>query len=93
MNADEVAPVNTGVLVAAKVYPVPDLFIERPLNEATPLTAATVAVPESIPLPGLVPMANVTFLVSVVIVLLFASVMRTVIAGVMATAAVALDGC
>ena len=93
MNAEEVAPVNTGLLVAANVYPVPDLFIERLLKVATPLTAATVAVPESVAAPGLVPIAKVTFLISVVTVLLFASVMRIVIAGLIATAAVALDGC
>src|SRR5438270_561435 len=65
LNELLVAPVNP-VLLAASVYPLPALSIERLLKVAVPLTAATVVVPLSVPLLGFVPMASVTLAVLVV---------------------------
>ena len=80
-------------LVAASVYPLPALSIERVLNVAVPLTAATVLVPASVPLglPALVPMATVTFAV-LVVRLPAASRIWTVTAGVMVAVEFALAG-
>ena len=65
LKADEVAFVRLPS-VAASVYPVPTLLIDRLLKVATPLTALTAALPLRIPPPGLLPMATVTLEVSVV---------------------------
>ena len=93
MNVLDVAPVSAGLLVAESVYPVPVLLIDRVLNVATPPDAATVAVPLSVPALGFVPIASVTFLVSEVTTLLFASRICTVIAGVMEAPAAVFVGC
>ena len=50
-------------LAAVRVYPVPTLSMDRPLNVATPATAATSIVPESFPPPGFVPIAATTWAV------------------------------
>src|SRR5438034_10612576 len=62
-------------------------------NVATPDTAATLAVPASVPPPGFVPIATVTVPVNPVTVFPRASCAVTLTAGVIATPAVALDGC
>src|SRR5437870_12262235 len=62
-------------------------------NVATPDTAATLAVPASVPPPGFVPIATVTVPVNPVAVFPSASWAVTRTAGVIATPAVAFDGC
>src|SRR6266849_6984068 len=58
LNALLVTPVRP-LPLAAKVYPLPGLSIERLLKVATPLTAVCVVVPLNVPPPGLLPMATV----------------------------------
>ncbi len=65
LNELLVTPVRP-VLVAAKVYPLPALSMERLLKVAVPLTAATVVVPLRVPLLGLLPIATVTLAVLLV---------------------------
>ena len=67
-----VAPVSP-VAVEVRVYPVPDLSIERLLNVATPPEAATVTVPDNVPPPALVPIAMVIEFVAELTVLPCAS--------------------
>src|SRR5438132_597514 len=50
LKAVLVAPVSP-LLDAARVYPVPDLLMDRSLKVATPPDAATVSVPDSVPPP------------------------------------------
>ena len=69
LKGELVAPVKPDA-VEVRVYPVPDLSIERLLNEATPLEAAAVRVPERVPEFGLVPIARVMEFVALVTVLL-----------------------
>ena len=66
--------------------------MERLLKVATPLTALTGVVPDSVPLDGFVPMAMATEALDEVTVFPPASWTITVIAGAMATPAVAFDG-
>src|SRR5260221_14031659 len=93
LNAPEVAPVSEGVLVAASVYPLPVLLIERSLNVATPPEAATVVVPLSVPPPALVPIASVTLRVSAVTTIVKTSSTRTAMAGALPAPAPAVVGC
>src|SRR5947209_15051250 len=90
-KADEVAPVSPEEL-AASVYPLPALLMERLLKVAVPLTAATVVVPLRVPLLGLVPIAIVTLAV-LLVRLPFASRICTVTAGVMDAPATVFVGC
>src|SRR5437667_37268 len=90
--AREVAPLRRPS-VAAMVYLVAYLLIERLLKMATPLLAATVTPPPRVPPPGLLLRARVTLEVSLLTRLLNVSSTCTVTAGLMAWPAVALDGC
>src|SRR5213592_1160453 len=67
--------------------------MDRLEKVATPEEAATEVVPESVPDPGLVPMAMLTVAEEPVTVLLLASWTMAVMAGAMATPAVAAVGC
>ena len=86
-----VAPVKTPLL-AAKVYPVPVLFMDKPANVATPLTAFTVVVPLSVPPPGFVPIAIV---IAAELLTMFPPVSTTLteMVGVMDAPACAVVGC
>ena len=81
------------VLVIVRVYPLPDLLIDRSPNVATPLLAALDTVPDSAPPPGFVPIATLTFALLVVTVLLLASCTVTTIAGLIAEPATTAVGC
>src|SRR5205814_305718 len=67
--------------------------MDRLEKVATPLTAATVVVPDSVPPPGLVPIATAMLAEELVTVLPNASCTATCTAGLIATPAVAFDGC
>src|SRR6476646_6681701 len=67
--------------------------MDRLENVATPLAAATVAVPDSVPPLGLKPMDTVMLATELLTVLLNASCTVTCTAGLIATPAVAFDGC
>src|SRR5436189_3177994 len=92
LNPAEVAPASAAD-AAVRVYPVPDLSMDRLEKVATPLTADTVAVPDSVPPPGLVPIATVMLAEELVTVFPNASATTTCTAGVIATPAVAFVGC
>src|SRR5690242_16311026 len=77
---------------APRVYPLPLLSNERPLNVATPPTALTIFVPASVPPPALVPMAMVTASRAPVTRAPFASRISTCTAGETASPAIALVG-
>jgi hypothetical protein len=85
----EVSP----ALVAASVYPVPALSMDKLLKVATPLTAFTVFVPLRVPPLGLVPIAIVTAAVLVLTKLPFASCTCTVTVGVIVAPAAVFVGC
>src|SRR5437588_841379 len=72
LNAALIPVTGPGAL-AASVYPVPTLSIDRPVNVATPPDAAWVAVPDKAPPDGLVPITSVTLPVNPVTVLLLAA--------------------
>src|SRR5512139_1533436 len=67
--------------------------MDRLEKVATPADADTVVVPDSVPPPGLVPIATVMLAVELVTVFPNASCTATCTAGLIATPAVALDGC
>jgi hypothetical protein len=90
-NAVLVAPVNP-VEVAVKVYPVPDLSIDRPEKVATPFTAVTVSAPDNVPPPGFVPIEMVMLAADEVTVLLKLSCTVTCTAGVNGLPAPVFDG-
>ena len=69
------------------------MLIDRFENVATPATAATAVVPASVPPPALFAIAIMTVPVNPVATLPLPSSARTVIAGEMATPAVAPVGC
>src|SRR5947208_14027110 len=89
LNAALIPVTGPGAL-AASVYPVPTLSIDRPVNVATPPDAAWVAVPDKAPPDGLVPIASVTLPVNPIAVFPFASRAVTSIAGVMLAPATVL---
>src|SRR2546425_189721 len=86
-------PVAGPVALAVRVYAVPTLLIDRPVNVTTPPDAAWVAVPDKAPPDGLVPMTSVTLPVKPVAVFPFASRAVTSTAGVMLAPATAPVGC